>query len=560
MSEATSDDQGRSLERTGFGALAALLLSPVLAHGLWRPLMRGFGSAGSAGMITGAALVIAASIILARMWRPGRAPWFLPLVGALVAVVASVGLSLGLAGLLTLLAVAAAIAGLVPWLSTRLPVALDGLAGRHKRLTALYVLFALLAVVSTARLSVFIGDPTRVDQQALPGERFVETHSCLSAYVRASALVSQDVDNVYDDRWWAGSNGLPPLPAGVENPYRPFLLDNFSYPPPFLLVVLPLVPLEGDFLAQRALWFGLNGLLLAFGLWVVARWIDGPGAHRALLLAPLFFGTLPILVTLQIGNFHIATVVLSVLAMVAFDRDRPAAGGALLALAILSKVSPGVLGVVLLFQRRLRGAAFAAGFGALLLALSVLCFGTNPIQSFLRHALPRLSSGAAFPFMDTQSGILTNLSPFGIPFKLRFLGLDVSDPWHLGPLIAHVYTLGLIVLAIVAARRGGGRHEQAVVWMSLLVLAALQSPFSPAYATIGLLWATTLLAVEVRRARDAVALVLLWLLVLFVPPGLSPVIQVVQSMMQTALILGVSVWLILRSPRTTGRRGPTPVS
>ena len=72
-----------------------------------------------------------------------------------------------------------------------------------------------------------------------------------------------------------------------------------------------------------------------------------------------------------------------------------------------------------------RAAAFAAGFGGLLLALSLLCFGTSPLGSFVRYALPRLSSGAAFPFMDTESGILTNLSPFGIPFKLRFLGLDV---------------------------------------------------------------------------------------------------------------------------------------
>jgi hypothetical protein len=559
MNETTSEAQGRSHERTGFGALVALLLSPVLAQGLFRPLVHVVGPAGSAERITGAALAIGALLALAPRLRPGRAPWHSLLLGGLAAAAASLGLSLGLAGLLTLLAVALANAWLAHWLPPRLPAAFDGLARRRPRSTALYALFALLAVVSTARLSIFIGDPSRADLQALPGETFVEVHSCLSAYVRASALVRQGVDNVYDDRWWLGSNGLPPLPAGSENPYRPFALDNFSYPPPFLLLVSPLAPLEGDFFAQRALWFGLNGILLALGLFLVSRWIDGPGAHRALLLSPLFFGSVPILVTLQIGNFHIASVLLSVLAMVAFDRERPAAGGALLALAILSKVSPGVLGVVLLAQRRFRAAAFAAGFGALLLALSVLRFGTNPLVSFLRHALPRLSSGAAFPFMDTESGILTNMSPFGIPFKLRFLGLDVGNPWQVGPHIAHAFTLGLLLLALVTARRGGDRREQAVRWMSLLVLAALQSPFSPAYATIALLWATTLLAAEVRRAREAIALVLLWLLVLVVPPVLSPAARAIQSMVQTALILGVSVWLIVRVPRGVGRSGPAPV-
>ena len=547
MNETTSDTQGRSLERTGFGALVALILSPVLAHGLWRPLTHVLGPDGDAGRVTGAALAVAAIIAIASHF--GLSRWRLVLLGGLVAGGASLGLSLGVSGLLTLLVVAVAIAWLVAWLPARLPAAFDGLARRHERLAALYLLFALLAIVSISRLSIFIGDPSRVHLQALPGDEFVETHSCLTAYVRADVLVRQGVDNVYDDRWWAGSNGLPPLPMGVENPYQPFALDNFSYPPPFLLFVSPLALLDGDFFAQRALWFGLNGLFLALGLFIVARWIDGPDAHRALLLAPIFFGSLPILITLQIGNFQISTLVLSVLAMVAFDRERPVAGGALLALAILAKVSPGILGVVLLAQRRVRAAAFAAGFGALLLAFSLLCFGMNPITSFVSHALPKLGSGAAFPFMETESGILTNMSPFGIPFKLEYLGLDVGDAWQLGPQIGHVYTLGLFLLAIVAARRGGDRRTQAVTWMSLLVLAALQSPFSPAYATLGLIWATTLLAVDVRRSRDGIALVFLLLLILVVPPGLDPAVQVVRSMIQTALLVGASIWLIVRKPR-----------
>lgn len=494
-----------SPERTGFGALVVLLLAPIIAQGLVRPLMHVFGADADAERVTGAALAVGAIIVLADL-RRGR-------------------------------------------LAARLPAAFDGLARRHPVLTTLYVLFALLAIVSTARLSVFIGDPARVDRQMLPGNAFVETHSCLTAYVRADALARRGVDNLYDDRWWYGSNGLPPLPAGVENPYRPFLLDNFNYPPPFLLMMTPLAPLEGDFYAQRALWFGLNGLLLALGLWIVARFVDGPGAHRVLLLAPLLFGSLPILITLQIGNFHIAATVLAVLAMVAFDRGREATGGALLALTILSKVSPGVLGVVLLVRRRFRGAAFAAGFGALLLALTALRFGTNPIRSFLLHSLPNLSSGAAFPFMDTESGIVTNMSLFGVPFKLQLLGLDVGDPWRIARRIARVYTVALVILAVLAARRPGDRRDQAVTWMALLVLAALQSPFSPGYATFGLLWATTLLAVEVRSLRGGLGLVAIWLLILVVPPGLRPAVLAIQSMVQTAVITGVCVWLIIRRAR-----------
>jgi len=282
---------------------------------------------------------------------------------------------------------------------------------------------------------------------------------------------------------------------------------------------------------------------------VVARWIGGPAAHRALLLAPLVFGSVPILVTLQIGNFHLAATVLSLLAMVALDRGRAATGGALLAMAILSKIAPGLLGVILLVQRRFREAALAAGFGALLLALALFFFGTDPAWHFVTFALPRLSSGEAFPFMDTPSGIATNMSPFGVPFKLRVLGVETGDPWPLGRVVARVYTVGLVLLAIIAARRSGDRRDQAIRWLALLTLASLQSPFAPGYSTIGLLWATTLLAVEVRRAREAVALIALWPAVLFAPLGQSLETFATISVAQTALTIGVSVWLVARRAR-----------
>lgn len=537
-----------SLERTAFVGLVVLLLSPVVAHGLWLPLVHRFGAPGGSGRVTAVALATGVVVALVRRLRPGWAAGRLVLAGGLVAAAGAALWSLGLPGLLSLLGVAAASAWLAPWLSARLPSAFDGLLGRNRVLGALYVLGALSSVVSTARLSVFIGDPSRVEMQVMPGEKFTETHSCLSAYTRASSLVRQGADNLYEDRWWHGSHGLPPLPAGVEHACAPFALDNFSYPPPFFLVASPLALLEGDFLAQRALWFGLNGLLLASGLWTVARWIGGPGAHRSLLLAPLFFGSLPVLLTLQIGNFHLAVVVLSVLAMAAFDRERTAAGGALLALGILTKISPGVLGIVLLVRRRLRAVAATAICAGLLLALTALWFGVGPLVSFVSYALPRLSSGAAFPFMDTDTGIVTNMAPFGIPFKLRLLGLHVGDPWLVAPWIVRVFTLALVALAVLGARRRG-RREQAMGWMSLLTLSALQSPFSPAYAALGLLWATTLLATEVRGWLRGSGLVALWLLILIVPPGLSMEARAIQSMGQTGLLIAACAWLILRAPR-----------
>lgn len=546
------------LERAGLTACTALSLAPLLAQGAWRPLGHALGLSGDAVAVTVGALGVAAIVSVLGGLRRGPA-WGPLLVGLLLAGAVTGGAGLGASGFGALGLVALVSAALARWVPGWLPESMDGLMARHRALTAVYLFFALFSLVSLGRLSVYVGDPDRTDLQSVPGDTFIERHSCLTAYVRASELADEGAPNLYDDRWWAGSLGLPPRPEGAEDPFSPFGLDNFSYPPPFLLLVSPLTPFRGDFLAQRALWFGLNGLITALGAGLVARWAAGPRGHRALLLVPILMGSLPVLLTLQIGNFHLAALVLTVLAMVAFERGRDLTGSALLAATILSKISPGVLGVVLLVQRRFKRALLTAGFGALFLAAALLRFGLEPLRSFVGYALPRLSSGAAFPHMSTEGGILTNTSLFGFAFKLQYLGFDVGDPWTVGSVLGRLYTVGVVALAVLGARRGGDRRELALRWMGLMVVAAMQSPFSPAYAALGLVWAATLLAVEVRSGLGALGLVGGLVAMLFQTQLLPPTVRVELGMAQTLLTLGVSSWLILRAPAPAAQPHPASV-
>lgn len=535
----------RNLERSAFTGLVSLILGPIIAQGVWRPLVHFLGPIGSAGDVTAAALVVAGVVVSARTLFPARSVLLPAVCGALVAAGATFALTLGLPGLLSLLLVAVSLGALAVWLPPQLPDGLDGLAPRHKVLTSLYVLFALLTLVSTTRVSIFMGDSTRMEMQVIPGDTFIGTHSCLSAYAHAIALSHQHVDNLYAVDRWQNPDGSP-LPTGVDRPYAPFVLDYFAYPPPFLLAMLPVAVLEGDFAAQRALWFGLNGLFFAVGLWAVARWVGGPQAHRLLLLSPLFMGSLPVLAAAQVGNFQASVVMLAVLGMVALEKDRPALGGAMLAFAILSKLSPGVLGIALLAQRRWRDALWTAGFGVIFLVASVLAFGVNPLVSFLTYTFPRLNSGEAFAFMDDAPfSIWTNLAPFGWPFKLQLIGLEVGDPWVLGRIFGRIFTVALLILVVLATRRQEERHQRALSWMAVLVLSALQSPFAPGYVLIGLLWATVILSVEVQRMRHSIYIVLLWLGCTIIPP-LSMSGKTAYSLFTSCLVLGTTTWLIVR--------------
>ena len=77
----------RSPERPAFAALLAFLAAPVIAQGLWRPLVHALGPSGSSSGVTGSALAVAGAIVLAQRLRPSRTPLVSLVAGALVALV-----------------------------------------------------------------------------------------------------------------------------------------------------------------------------------------------------------------------------------------------------------------------------------------------------------------------------------------------------------------------------------------------------------------------------------------------------------------------------------------
>src|SRR5688572_12702426 len=122
----------------------------------------------------------------------GRSPERIVVAGVLAACAGAVlwvGVAaLSVPGLLAAVVATVAAASGTWWLSARLPVALDGLAGRRRGLCALWLVLSALALGQTARLSIFMADPSRPQQSLLPWDDWLVRHSCLTAYTEAARL------------------------------------------------------------------------------------------------------------------------------------------------------------------------------------------------------------------------------------------------------------------------------------------------------------------------------------------------------------------------------------
>lgn len=543
-------------ERLALAAGWALVLAPVVAHTVWRPLLVALGAEGDAGSISLASLVVAAAAVLGLRLSPPRHP-ALGAAAAAAAAAILAALMLGstgpafVAAAAALLAVAGLVSAALPMMLARSPAALDGLARRKPRAALAMAVLWALAAVQTARLSTFMGDATRIEHVPIPLAEHFNHHACMTAYVQAAKLAEARVDNLYDADWWP-SLGHSPTGDAQARAYAPFELDAYAYPPPFLLAPRLLRALSHDFSAQRALWYGVQALTMALGLWLVGVWIAGADARagvRALLLAPLIVLAPPVLVTLQAGNVHLVVVVMAVVGMLALQRGRPALGGALLAFSILAKISPGLLGVVLLVQRRWRDALWTAGFGLLWTLLALIVFGSAPFAAFIHYQLPRLRSGAALEFFTGSIvDIAANMAPAGLPYKLEALGLALGDASAAAATIGTLFTLVAIALTVVAGRRSGDLRIQVGLWLAVLTLGALRSPFAPPYVGFAVLWLLSLWAAELRRPPGAVALALAFVLLCVTPP-LPDAGLLLFSMVQQALLLALVVWFIVRPTR-----------
>jgi alpha-1,2-mannosyltransferase len=431
------------------------------------------------------------------------------------------------------------IAAGVGWVSWKRPVVPLDEKAASRALSIVFVLAAIVSLIQLARLCVFIVNPAAVGYALGPsrGMGLPTSHSCVSAYFVAGQSLAT-VPNIYDEfKLYSLPTQDPEAPRKART-IGPFNIDKYEYPPPFLLLPRTLAIVAPQFLNFRMLWFALNGSLMLIGLLAVAQMFDPVIGTRVLLLSPLVLAADMTIGTLQIGNLQAAVISLAMLAMVFFAQRRYAAGGALLAFVTVSKLFPGMLIVYLAVRREWRAVAWTTAFFAALVGISLLDTGRVPYVAFLDH-LPRLLSGESFGAFRFPGSIAKNLSVPGFLFKLKLFGLP-NGSFEVMKIVGSIYTLIVLAATIVIARRTPGRNVQPLIWLTILILASLRSPYLPQYGLFAVLWLLTLLAAAIVPSVRTLCLVLTaWVVLNFAIPvnGPDPRLLAARALVSQAIIV-----------------------
>ncbi len=443
-----------------------------------------------------------------RGLTPVRACVLIVLMSIIIPLLLITCLAAGLSRTVSGCVAALAVLLVLPYATRVLPATFADDRAGHRFLFVSWVVLSLFVSFRLTTMSIFMLDARKVEYavnskiQTLwtvsNPETKQPTHNCFTAGAIAAHLAAQNAENIYRrDHYFVAPEEGTAFRKTIGNTFK---IDPYQYPPPFLLLPRLILAIGPDFFQARTYWFVLNLLVCGATVAVLATWLGGHEFNVYWLTWPLMIAAPAMLRTLQMGNVHFFIIALSLLAMVAFEKKREWLGGALLGFAIGSKVFPGVLLVYLLARRRW-SAVLWTGVAIVAFCLTVLVlFSGQPFDAFVNYQLPRLASGEAFDFARKTIG----LSVMSMPYKLEELGVLANvDLARVTAIIGWIYT-GLVgIVAIVVGTRhrpqgsskepdgqpGPSRLTLAQIWLVLLILAQLRSPFLPwGYSNVAVLW------------------------------------------------------------------------
>ncbi|MEY2441077.1 MAG: hypothetical protein QOJ46_503, partial [bacterium] len=196
----------------------------------------------------------------------------------------------------------------------------------------------------------------------------------------------------------------------------------------------------------------------------------------------------PILIGASVRtHFDALPIAIALGALLAFARERPALGFALLGVGTMTKLFPGLLALVafvwLFWGRGERRAALRGGaiFAAVVLAISLPFAGAGYVDSFTFHLdrpVQIESTPATVLFALGGSDVTgTNLRPD----RFKSNGLDGGHADAVERLFSLLVVVALAAIVALAARRPDVRHLVLCGFAALLAFVTLGKVFSPQY-------------------------------------------------------------------------------
>jgi len=435
---------------------------------------------------------------------------------------------------------------LLSYIIKKLPTSFDGRAKVRPILATLWLLTALMAVGQTTRLGVFIVEPAKTQYSLIPGVEWFERHNCLTGYVYATRLASLGADNIYDTSIVETDPFTTPLPHHAED-MAPFTLDGYLYAPTFLLLPKLFTSATTDFNVIRSLWFAFSLITMAISLLMLMTWLKGPVADQMFKLMPMFWGAMPVIMTLQIGGSQIVVLFALLIAMISLEKKHIILGSSMLSFIMLTKLWPALLVFPLIFQRRFRELAYISGFSVLFCLLVFAVFDAKPWQVYFNYILPKISDGSAFVMIDESIvNLASNFSPIGIPFKLEPFGITAG--WEEAKIISLLYTAFLLVLSIFVAKRmtPGDRVQNVCLWLSLIVLGTLRSPLAPMHILIGFLLLMVVLSHLIKSKWHIALFSFIWLVMTILAPPENAMTAMTLSLVRQLILFTVLLWVVVR--------------
>ncbi len=308
-------------------------------------------------------------------------------------------------------------------------------------------------------------------------------HNCFTCLIVGAELVQKGTENPYAKAHYPHKNKEEKRVTETQTRIGDrFTIDHFPYAPPILLVPSTLRLFTTDFFALRTIWFVLSSALFLSTIFLLARWSGASGANSRLMWWPLLLLAPIFLVSLQIGNVHILVLSLSLLGLHASIKGHPVLAGALLALAIGTKIWPAALVVYLLFRGDRRTVLWSSICLLIYSLISVAWLGTEVWVAFFEHQVPALMNGESFAFMKSSNALLANTSVFGVVHKLHALGVIATEPDLLPKTLSWGTTIFIAGATIALGLRRRGTDDplgEVRVWLALIALIQLRSPFLP---------------------------------------------------------------------------------